>query len=98
MPKLPPAQLPLIPDLDEVLDPQDLEAEIEAPKLGTEEVNEDGSVTIFEEEPEDQLLFEDFDENLAMVLPKDYLRTFGTELQELIEKDTQDREGRDKQY
>lgn len=59
--------------------------------------NPDGSADVMEPEAEEERESV-FSENLAGILPAEYLRALGTELHEIIEKDVEDRKKRDLQY
>jgi hypothetical protein len=59
--------------------------------------NLDGSATLTEPGEAEESTPE-FDENLAMVFPKEYLDTFGGELKEILDRDVDDRKKRDEQY
>lgn len=87
-----------LPDME---DPDDGSVDVEVdddPMEGMNVVeNSDGTADVFDPEEEEPQVGE-FDENLAEVFDKAYLREYGSELKRLIDKDVDDRKKRDEQY
>lgn len=90
--------LQVIDNDDPALAPQDVEIISETPNPYEVVENDDGSATVYLDEPEDGVISKDFDENLAELLEPSYLGTLGREMLDLVEEDLRAREKRDEIY
>lgn len=73
-------------DVSDILEPTNVEEQ------------DDGSALVTLGDPEGELLPADFQENLADALPENELQSLAKDLIDLVEKDKESREKRDKQY